>query len=66
MDNRRFSRPSPVRPYKRFLDPGSNGVDPAKQFAKVVMKDSSSLDKYRGYDRPGAMTNLSRYSMSVG
>ena len=65
MDNRRFSKPSPVRPFKRFIQVGSNGVDPSKQFTRIVMKDSSSLDFHRGPSRPGASTNFGRYSSSM-
>ena len=32
-----------MRPYKRFLEIGANGIDPSRQFTEMVMKDTSSL-----------------------
>ena len=47
------ARPSPVRPYKRFMDirQENSGRDPSALYAQFAMK-SSSIDAYRG-DRIG-------------
>ena len=50
-----------MRPYKRFLDTGVEGVDPTRQFSQIVMKDFNSLDSHRRRSRQMAKSNMDSY-----
>ena len=51
-----------MRPYKRFLEIGVNGIDPSRQFTEMVMKDSSSIHLRKS--RSMAKSQLDNYNMS--